>query len=103
MQAVIKTGGHQYRVKQGDEIVVDFMPGKNEGDVVTFDNVLMLSGDKVVVGSPSVEGAAVEATIVKQGFLPKVTVFKRKRRKNYKRTRGHKQAVTTVEIKKINH
>tara|TARA_B100001094_G_C18000441_1_gene704889 strand:- start:522 stop:830 length:309 start_codon:yes stop_codon:yes gene_type:complete len=98
--AVIKAGGHQYRVAPGDELTVDFHQGK-EGDKLTFDNVLMIGGDKTVVGSPLVKGAKVEAVIKQQTRDPKILVFKYKRRKNYKRTKGHKQPVTVVEVKGI--
>ncbi len=102
MYAVIKAGGHQYRVSPGQEVTVDFVEGK-EGDKVTFDQVLMLGGKETVVGAPVVSGAKVEAVIKKQTRNPKVIVFKYKRRKNYKVTRGHKQPVTVVEIAKIAH
>ena len=101
MFAVIKSGGHQYRVSQGDELTVDFLEGKKEGDKVTFDSVLMLGGEKTVVGKPLVAGAKVEATVKKQSFDPKVLVFKFKRRKGFKKTRGHKQPVTVLEISSI--
>ena len=100
MYAVIQAGGHQYRVNQGDEVVVDSIPGK-EGDKITLDKVLMVGGKATVVGAPFVSGAKVQATIKKQHRLDKVLVFKYKRRKNYKRTRGHRQNVTTLEIGKI--
>ena len=101
MYAVIKAGGHQYKVSEGDKLEVDFLKG-NEGDKVTFESVLMLGGSDQKVGAPLISGASVEATITQQTRAPKVIVFKYKRRKNYKRTRGHKQPLTVVEIKKIN-
>lgn len=101
MYAVIKAGGHQYKVQQGEELTVDFLRDKKEGDKVTFDQVLMLGGDELVVGAPLVKGAKVEATVKQQGFNPKILVFKYKRRKNYKRTRGHKQPITVIEIDSI--
>lgn len=103
MFAVIKAGGHQYRVSQGDQITVDFLEGKNEGDKISFSDVLLVGGDKVKVGAPFVAGASVEAVVKKQTFNPKVLVFKFKRRKDYKRTRGHKQPVTVLEISGIKH
>ncbi len=103
MFAVIKAGGHQYRVSQGDQITVDFLEGKNEGDKISFSDVLLVGGDKVKVGAPFVAGASVEAVVRKQTFNPKVLVFKFKRRKDYKRTRGHKQPVTVLEISGIKH
>src|SRR4051812_24199033 len=101
MFAVIKTGAHQYKVSEGQSFVIDKLAG-NVGDKVNFDQVLMLGGASMKVGAPLIAGASVEAVITEQKRLPKVVVFKYKRRKNYKRTRGHKQQVTTVEIKKIN-
>jgi large subunit ribosomal protein L21 len=103
MFAVFKAGGHQYRVSQGDQITVDYLEGKNEGDKVSFSDVMLLGGDKVVVGAPYVQGAKVEAVVRKQTHNPKVLVFKFKRRKDYKRTRGHKQPVTVLEISSIQH
>ena len=97
MFAVIKSGGHQYRVNQGDEITVDKLLGK-EGDKVTFDKV-MLVGNKV--GAPLVSGAKVEGTIKSQFRGEKLHVFKYKRRKNYKRTKSHRQDYTKVTIGKI--
>ncbi len=101
MFAVFQAGGHQYRASQGDTITVDFLEGKNEGDKVTFSNVLLVGGDKTTVGAPFVSGATVEGVVKKQGFNAKILVGKFKRRKDYKRTRGHKQAVTTIEISSI--
>ena len=101
MYAVIKAGGHQYKVQEGDKITIDKMVG-NEGDQVTFDNVLMIGGKKATIGAPLVNGASVEATIQGQGHGRKIIVFKYKRRKNYRRTKGHKQPLTTVKITKIN-
>ena len=103
MYAVIKAGGHQYKVSAGDRILIDRQGGA-EGDSVTFKDILALGGgSKLAVGAPLVQGASVEATITKQAFAPKVTIFKFKRRKNYKLKRGHKQPLTEVEIKSINH
>lgn len=98
MYAVIKAGGHQYRVSQGDTLTVDYQPGKKEGEKLTFDHVLMIGGEKMVVGDPLVKGATVEAVVKKQARAPKILVFKFKRRKQYKRTRGHKQPITEIEI-----
>ena len=103
MYAVIKAGGHQYRVSNGDKLVVDAMQG-SEGDKITFDQVLMVSDKDAKgfkVGTPTISGAKVSATILKQQKAPKVTIFKYKRRKNYKRTVGHRQPQTFIEINKI--
>tara|TARA_Y100001970_G_C13887548_1_gene676996 strand:- start:56 stop:367 length:312 start_codon:yes stop_codon:yes gene_type:complete len=100
MYAVFKAGGHQYRAKAGDIIEMDKVVG-SVGDVVEFKEVLLVGDKEVKVGAPVVEGASVEATIKEHKRQDKIIVFKYKRRKNYKRTRGHKQPVTVVEVKSI--
>ncbi len=97
MYAVIKTGGKQYRVTEGDRIRVEKLDGDVGADV-TFDEVLMLGGDKVAVGTPTVSGASVSAKIVAQDKAKKVIVFKYKRRKGYRRKYGHRQPFTELEI-----
>ncbi len=93
--AIFQTGGKQYRVKTGDVIKVEKLDATGD---VTFDHVLML-GDRV--GTPTVEGASVVATVVEQKRDDKVLVFKKKRRQNYRRTRGHRQFITVLKIKEI--
>lgn len=93
--AIFQTGGKQYRVKTGDVIKVEKLDATGD---VTFDQVLML-GDRV--GTPTVEGASVVATVVEQKRDDKVLVFKKKRRQNYRRTRGHRQFITVLKIKEI--
>ena len=93
--AIFQTGGKQYRVKTGDVIKVEKLNA--DGDV-TFDHVLMI-GDRV--GSPTIDGAKVVATVVEQKRDDKVLVFKKKRRQNYRRTRGHRQFITVLKIKEI--
>lgn len=100
MYAVVVAGSRQFKVKEGDSLTIDRVPG-NEGETYTFDKVLMIGGTKVVVGSPMVSGASVTATIKSQTKGDKVTIFKYKRRKNYKRTQGHRQPITVLEIGKI--
>ena len=101
MYAVVKTGGKQYRVAKDDKIVVDRMIGE-DGDSVVLDQVLMMAdGDKVTVGSPVIEGAAVGATVLRQTRGPKIMVFRRKRRKNFRRIRGHRQDLTLLQINEI--
>jgi large subunit ribosomal protein L21 len=102
MYAVFKTGGKQYRVATGDRLRVEKVAG-NVGDAVTFDEVLFLrSADETTkLGRPLVGGAKVEAKIVNQGLGPKVIVFKFRRRKNYRRKRGHRQPFTALEITNI--
>lgn len=97
MYAVIKTGGKQYRVAQGDRLRVEKLPG-DVGASVTFDEVLMLGGEKVSVGTPLVKGAKVTAEIVAQDRAKKIIVFKFRRRKNYRRKRGHRQPFTEIKI-----
>ena len=93
--AIFQTGGKQYSVKTGDVIKVEKLDA--DGDV-TFDHVLMI-GERV--GTPTVEGASVIATVVEQKRGDKVLVFKKKRRQNYRRTRGHRQFITVLKIKEI--
>ncbi len=102
MYAVVKIKGQQYRVETGNTLQVPLM--ENEvGSDVTFDEVLMLAdGDDIKVGSPTVEGATVAAEVVRHGRSRKVIVFKFKRRKNYRRKKGHRQPFTEVSIKGIN-
>jgi len=102
MYAVIKTGGHQYKVSQGDQVDVNRLDG-NEGDSITFAEVVMIAGDKIAFGAPLLKGAKVEAVIKAQFKTKKVPVFKYHRRKNYKRNRSHRQQMTTIEIGKISN
>jgi large subunit ribosomal protein L21 len=98
MYAVIKTGGKQYRVAQGDRLRVEKLVGEI-GDTVTLGEVLLVgAGDGVKVGAPLVSGAKVEAKIVAQDRAPKVIIFKFRRRKNYRRKTGHRQPFTALEI-----
>jgi large subunit ribosomal protein L21 len=97
MYAVIKTGGKQYRVSEGDRLRVEKLPGE-PGAQVTFDEVLMIGGEKVAIGTPVVKGAKVRAEIVTQGRDKKVIVFKFRRRKNYRRKNGHRQPFTELKI-----
>lgn len=97
MYAVIKTGGKQYRVTEGDHLRIEKLPG-DIGATLTFDEVLMVGGDKVAVGTPVVKGAKVTAEIIAQDRAKKVIVFKFRRRKNYRRKRGHRQPFTEIKI-----
>jgi len=101
MFAVIKTGGKQYRVAAKDLLQVEKLAG-DPGQTVTFGDVLMVGGDAVKVGAPTVQGASVTAEVVEQGRGPKVIAFKKRRRKNSRRRRGHRQELTTVRITEIN-
>jgi len=101
MYAVIKTGGKQYRVREGDTLRVEKLVAET-GAKVWFDQVLMVGeGDKVAVGAPFLAGSQVSATVISQGRADKIKVVKFKRRKNYLRQKGHRQAFTEVEITKI--
>ncbi|RCL02427.1 MAG: large subunit ribosomal protein L21 [Candidatus Tokpelaia sp. JSC161] len=101
MFAVIKTGGKQYRVAVNDLIAVEKLSG-NPGDFVEFREVLIIGKDaNIAVGTPIVEKAFVRGEITKQTHAPKVIAFKKRRRKNSKRTRGHRQALTMVRIKEL--
>ena len=103
MYAVIETGGKQYRVAQGDVIEIERteLGGKSKTGI-QFDRVLMVSGDKGVrVGDPVVGGAKVTGKLLDEMRGPKIIVFKKKRRKGYKRLRGHRQELMRVEIQKI--
>jgi len=99
--AVIETGGKQYKVNEGDIIFVEKLD-VNEGETVTFDKVMALStGDDFKVGAPTVEGAKVEANVVKNGKAKKIYVMKYKPKKNEKKKIGHRQPYTKVQITKI--
>jgi large subunit ribosomal protein L21 len=97
MYAVIRTGGKQYRVSEGETLRVEKLPG-DVGASITFGEVLMLGGDKVTVGKPLISGASVTGTIIAQDRAKKIIVFKMRRRKNYRRKNGHRQWYTEVKI-----
>ena len=101
MFAVIRTGGKQYRVAPNDIIEVEKIAGQ-PGDIVELAEVLLLGGDKgPQTGSPTISGALVAAEVIEQRRGDKIVVFKKKRRKQYKRTRGHRQGFTTLKIDSI--
>jgi len=95
--AVIRTGGKQYRVSEGETLRVEKLPG-DVGSSITFGEVLLLGGDSLKVGLPLVSGASVTGTIVAQDRAKKIIVFKMRRRKNYRRKNGHRQWYTEVKI-----
>ncbi len=97
MYAVIRTGGKQYRVSEGEILRVEKLPGE-VGSSITFGEVLLLGGDQVKLGKPLIAGAKVEAEIVAQDRAKKIIVFKMRRRKNYRRKRGHRQWYTELKI-----
>jgi large subunit ribosomal protein L21 len=100
MFAVIKTGGKQYRVAAEDVIKVDKIKGE-PGEIVEFGEVLLLGGDTVQVGSPTVGGASVAGEVVEQERGAKIIAFKKRRRKNSRRKRGHRQELTVIRITEI--
>ncbi|AOM82373.1 50S ribosomal protein L21 [Salisediminibacterium beveridgei] len=101
MYAIIETGGKQVKVTEGQEVYIEKVDG-TVGDTVTFDRVIFVGGDAAKVGSPLVDGATVTAKVEKQGRAKKLTVFKYKAKKNYRRKQGHRQPYTKVTIDKIN-
>ena len=101
MYAIVKTGGKQYRVQPGDVVRLESLEAP-VGSRVTLGEVLLLGGDKgIQVGSPRVESASVQGTVVEQGRGAKIRVFKYKKRKHYRRTKGHRQSFTAVRIDKV--
>jgi len=100
MFAVIRTGGKQYRVAAQDVITVEKLAGK-AGDLVAFEDVLLLGGESVVVGCPTVAGASVAGELVAHQRGDKVIVFKKRRRKNSRRKRGHRQEFSVIRITEI--
>ena len=101
MYAIIKTGGKQYKVAEGDVIYVEKLEGE-AGTGIVFDEVLALvDGDKTTVGKPTVAGAKVTAKVEEQGKAKKILVFKYKAKSNYRRRQGHRQPFTKVTIEKI--
>jgi large subunit ribosomal protein L21 len=100
--AIIQTGGKQYRVAPGDVLRVERLPGER-GDEVQLDQVLLVTDDNgsVRVGQPLVENASVKGQILRQGKAKKIVVYKKKRRKGYRRKQGHRQLFTAVQIQEI--
>lgn len=101
MYAVIQTGGKQYKVTEGEILKVEKLDGV-AGETLTIDKVLMIKDDNGTrIGSPTVQNARVVAEVIEQGRNKKVVVYKYKRRKNYRRKQGHRQAFTRIKIEKI--
>jgi large subunit ribosomal protein L21 len=100
MFAVIKTGGKQYRVAAEDVLQIEKVKGE-PGEIVQFGEVLVVGSDAVTLGSPTVAGATVAAEVIEQGRGPKVIAFKKRRRKNSRRKRGHRQDFTMIRITEI--
>lgn len=100
MYAIIKTGGKQYVVEEGKVISIEKLDVE-EGAEVTFDEVLLVSGDDVKIGQPNVAGAKVTGKVLEQGKERKIRIFKYKAKSNYRRRQGHRQSFTKVKIEKI--
>ena len=101
MYAIIATGGKQYKVAEGDVIRVEKLEAE-AGSTITIDQVLAVSGEKMIAGTPVVDGASVEATVVGNGKAKKVIVYKYKRKSGYHKKNGHRQQYTELKIEKIN-
>ena len=101
MYAVIKTGGKQYRVSAGEKLKVESLPAE-VGSEITLDQVLMVGeGDSVKMGTPLLAGASLKATVVSHGRGEKVRIYKMRRRKHYRKTQGHRQNYTEIQISGI--
>jgi large subunit ribosomal protein L21 len=100
MFAVIKTGGKQYRVAEDQMLQIEKIAGE-PGQIIQLGDVLMLGGDKPQFGTPTVSGASVAAEVLSQGRGPKIIAFKKRRRKNSRRKRGHRQEFTLIRITEI--
>ena len=101
MYAVVKSGGKQYKVQEGETFRVEKLPG-DVGAEIAFSDVLMVSdGENVQVGTPCLDNAAVKGTVVAQGQAKKIIVFKYKRRKRYRRKQGHRQQFTAIKVDRI--
>ena len=102
MYAIVEISGKQYKVQEGDIVFVDRLENVEEGNKITFDKVLMISDDKkVTIGQDTVKGAKVEASVIGHGKSKKIIVYKFKPKKNYRRTQGHRQPYTKIQIEKI--
>ena len=102
MYAVIKTGGKQYRVAAGDKLRVEKLAGEVGAEISLGEVLLVAGGDATKVGTPTVAGATVSATVVEHGLGDKVRIFKMRRRKHYKKSQGHRQPYTEIRITGIN-
>jgi large subunit ribosomal protein L21 len=102
MYAVFQTGGKQFRAEPGTRLRIPSLEAE-PGATVTFDDVLLAGdgGDNVLVGTPTVEGATVKAEVLRHGRTPKIIVFKRKRRKGYRRKQGHRQGFTEIRVDEV--
>lgn len=101
MFAVVRTGGKQYRIQKNDKLEVEKLDAK-KGDTISLDEVLYIGDGKTAkTGTPLIEGAKVTAKVIDQKRAPKITIFKKKRRQNYRRKNGHRQELTVLQITDI--
>lgn|SRR5574341_1447961 len=101
MYAIIESGGKQYRAEPGKMLRLEKLDGEKGAQVELTKVLLVADGEAVKVGTPTVQGAKVISEVVRQGRGPKISVFKFKKRKNYRRHLGHRQSITTVRVKEI--
>lgn len=101
MYAVIKTGGKQYKVAEGDTLAVERLPAEEGADVELSDVLMVVDGDKVTVGTPYVAGARVSAKVMAQDRGPKIRIVKFRRRKHHRKQMGHRQDLTRLQITRI--
>ncbi len=103
MFAILETGGKQYKVEEGDILEVELLAGINDKkqDIFVFENVLLLKGEKTLLGTPYVKNAKVKAKILSEIKAPKIIVFKKKSKKQYRKTQGHRQRLHKILIEKI--
>ncbi|HYA20312.1 MAG TPA: 50S ribosomal protein L21 [Burkholderiales bacterium] len=101
MYAVIKTGGKQYRVASGEKLKIEQIPQAVGSEILLNQVMLVVDGDKIATGAPWVRDAKVKATVISHGRGEKVRIFKMRRRKNYRRTQGHRQNYTEIRIDSI--
>ena len=102
MFAIVELGGKQHRVREGDKLKVERIPGE-VGSSIEITDVLLIAGEKTIIGTPKVSGAKVAAEIIAQGNSPKVIIHKHLRRKNYARTKGHRQCYAEIVVRAITH
>jgi large subunit ribosomal protein L21 len=101
MYAIVEINGKQFKVREQDTLYVPLMKNPSPDDTVTFDRVLLLGGDDIQIGAPTVEGASVTAKVLGHVKADKVIVFKKKRRKRYRVTRGHRQQYTQLQVEAL--
>ena len=103
MFAILETGGKQYKVSEGDILEIELLNKENitAKDKINFDSILLVKDEQLHIGQPFVKGAKIGAKVLEQFKAPKITVFKKKSKKQYKRTRGHRQQLHRIQIEKI--